>query len=98
HEHVGGPRVFQTDEQLTAAFLATLASLALEFQRRQDAETRADHAGSMLDAALDAAGVGVMLVDARGHVLHHNAHLLEIWRLDGTMMGPAGDGGRRIEY
>src|SRR5690606_26526441 len=27
HEHVGGPRVFQTDEQLTASFLATLASL-----------------------------------------------------------------------
>lgn len=98
HEHVGGPRVFQTDEQLTAAFLATLASLAQEFQRRQDAETRCDHAESMLDASLDAAGVGVMLVDTRGHVLHHNQRLLEIWRLDQTMMGPAGDAGRRVEH
>ena len=97
-EHVGGPRVFQTDEQLTAAHLATLASLSCEYARRASAETQAAGAGSVMTAALNAAGVGVLVVDERGHVLHHNERLMQIWNLDTTMMGPAGDGGRRIEY
>ncbi|MEX0899936.1 MAG: GAF domain-containing protein [Gammaproteobacteria bacterium] len=97
-EHVGGPRMFQTDEQLTASFLATLASLGQEFQRRAGSEKRLERAESLLDASLDATGAAVIVVDQRGSVVHYNRRMLDLWRMDESLMGPEGDGGRRFEH
>ena len=97
-EHVGGARVFQTDEQLTANFLATLASLCHEFMDRATAESRFARSESVLEAGLDATGAAVLILDQRGNVVFHNQRLLELWRMPETMMGPAGDSGRRIEH
>lgn len=98
HEHVGGPRMFQTDEQLTASFLATLASLGQEIQLRTETTSRLDHATSLLDASLDATGAAVLVVDQRGSVVHYNRRMLKLWAMDESLMGPDGDGGRRIEH
>ena len=98
HEHVGGPRVFQTDEQLTANFLATLASLCHEFADCEAAKASFARSDSTLEAGLDATGAGVLILDQRGSVVFHNRRLLELWHMPETLMGPAGDGGRRIEH
>ena len=98
HEHVGGPRVFQTDEQLTASFLATLASLGQEFAARDAAESTQVRADSVLEAGLEATGAGILVLDQRGAVVHYNRRLLDLWHMDVTLMGPAGDSGRRIEH
>ncbi len=98
HEHVGGPRMFQTDEQLTASFLATFASLGQEFQIRAETESRYERAASVLDASLDATGAAVLVVDQRGSVVHYNRRMLDLWAMNEELMGPDGDGGRRIEH
>jgi PAS domain-containing protein len=98
HEHVGGPRMFQTDEQLGGSFLATLASLGQEFQRRAETESRFERAASVLEASLEATGAAVLVVDQRGAVVHYNQRMLELWSMDESLMGPDGDGGRRIEH
>lgn len=98
HEHVGGPRVFQTDEQINASFLATLASLGREFQLRAETASRLERAASVLDASLDATGTAVLVVDQRGFVVHYNHRMLELWSMDESLMGSDGDGGRRIEH
>ncbi len=98
HEHVGGPRMFQTDEQLTASFLATLASLGQESQRRAETDSQLERAASILDASLDATGAAVLVVDLRGSVIHYNRRMLELWAMDEALMGPDGDSGRRIEH
>src|SRR5690606_18174699 len=82
----------------TASFLATLASLGQEFAARDAAESNQTRADSVLEAGLEATGAGILVLDQRGAVVHYNRRLLDLWRMDVTLMGPAGDAGRRIEH
>jgi diguanylate cyclase (GGDEF)-like protein len=74
HEHVGGPRRWTLHEQKDAAFLASLASLALELSERARRE-------ALLAATLESTGEGILAADGE-RVVAFNRRFLELWRLD----------------
>ena len=78
NEHVGGTRHFSTDEQNTATYLANLVSLAYEFQRRALSDHERAHALSLLRAAFEATGAGILAVDRSGAVNAYNQQFLEL--------------------
>ncbi|MBK9000574.1 MAG: diguanylate cyclase [Myxococcales bacterium] len=98
HEHVGGERDFLTDEQNTASYLASLVSLSLELKRRRESEKQLAESYSLLQAAFDATGEGILAVDTSGSVIAHNQRFVEIWGVPKELLGPAGDGGPRLRY
>lgn len=98
HEHVGGEREFFVDEQNTANYLASLVSLALELERRRRTERELEQSLSLLRAAFDATGEGILAVDKKGSVIAHNQRFVEIWGVPKELLGPAGDGGPRLRY
>jgi PAS domain-containing protein len=97
-EQVGGTRTFQTDEMTSAAFLANLAALALELERSIGAEDAVRSERAVMTAALDASGAAVLVLDQSGNVLHWNERLLALFGMHETLMGPAGNGGVRIQH
>jgi diguanylate cyclase (GGDEF)-like protein/PAS domain S-box-containing protein len=98
HEHVGGPREFQIDEQNAASYLASLASLTLEFRRRTQMELELAHSLSLLRAAFEATGEAILAVDQNGSVVEHNRRFIEMWQIPEELLGKAGDGGPRLEF
>ena len=98
HEHVGGERAFEVDEQNTASYLASLVSLALELRRRREGERAVAESLALLRAAFEATGEGILAVDVRGAVVAHNQRFLEMWGLPEALLGPAGDGAARLDY
>ena len=74
HEHVGGARTWTRGEQKDAAFLASLASLALELAQRARRE-------ALLAATLESTGEGIVAVDS-ARVVAFNRRFLEMWGLD----------------
>ncbi|MBI3203893.1 MAG: diguanylate cyclase [Myxococcales bacterium] len=98
HEHVGAEREFFIDEQNTANYLASLVSLSLELRRRLQSEQQLAESLSLLRAAFDATGEGILAVDRSGHAIAHNQRFVEIWEVPKELLGPAGDGGARLVY
>lgn len=98
HEHVGGPREFQIDEQNAASYLASLASLTLEFRRRTQTELELAHSLSLLRAAFEATGEAILAVDENGSVVDHNHRFIDMWQIPPALLGKAGDGGPRLEF
>jgi diguanylate cyclase (GGDEF)-like protein len=96
HEHVGGEREFFADEQNTASYLATLVSLALELRRHRRSEADLARSLSLLRAAFEATGEGILAVDRSGSVISHNQRFMEIWSLPLELLGPKGDNGPRL--
>ncbi|MBK9035217.1 MAG: diguanylate cyclase [Myxococcales bacterium] len=74
NEHIGGRRDWTTSEQRDAAFLASLASLALELAQRARRE-------ALLAATLESTGEGIVAVDG-AKVVAFNRRFLEMWELD----------------
>lgn len=75
NEHVGGARRWNRAEQRDAAFLGSLASLALELGQRERRE-------ALLAATLESTGEGIVAID-RERVVAFNRRFLEMWQLDG---------------
>ncbi len=71
HEHVGPARMWTRAEQKDAAFLASLASLALELQQRARRE-------ALLAATLESTGEGIVAFDG-ARVVAFNQRFLEMW-------------------
>lgn len=74
HEHVGAARTWTRAEQKDAAFLASLASLALELQQRARRE-------ALLAATLESTGEGIVAFDG-ARVVAFNKRFLEMWGFD----------------
>ncbi len=74
NEHVGDARVWSRAEQRDAAFLGSLASLALELGQRARRE-------ALLAATLESTGEGIVAVDSE-RVVAFNRRFLEMWQLD----------------
>ncbi len=74
NEHVGGERRWTLTEQRDAAFLGSLASLALELAQRARRE-------ALLAATLESTGEGIVAIDEE-RVVAFNRRFLEMWRLD----------------
>jgi diguanylate cyclase (GGDEF)-like protein len=74
HEHIGGERAWTRAEQKDAAFLASLASLALELGARAKRE-------ALLEATLESTGEGIVAIDG-DRVLAFNRRFLEMWGLE----------------
>lgn len=89
-EHVGGPREFHADEVNAAQHLASMITVALEFQRSRDNELAAQRSLSLLRAAFEASGVGIVAVDEFGNVTAYNEKYLEMWHIPRAMC-EAGD-------
>jgi diguanylate cyclase (GGDEF)-like protein/PAS domain S-box-containing protein len=98
HEHVGGRREFQIDEQNAASYLASLASLTLEFRRRSEIERELAHSLSLLRAAFEATGEAILAVDSNGSVVDYNQRFVTLWGITPELLGKAGDGGPRLEF
>ena len=98
HEHVGAVRSFHVDEQNTANYLASLVSLSLELRRRMDGEREVATSLSLLRAAFEATGEGILAVDGRGSVVAHNQRFVEMWSMPEELLGEAGDGGPRLHF
>ncbi len=98
HEHVGGEREFAIDEQNAASYLASLGSLALEFQRRVRMDRELAQSLSLLRATLEATGEAILAVDSNGSVLTHNQRFVDLWKIPAELLGPAGDRGPRLEF
>ena len=98
HEHVGGQREFPVDEQNTARYLASLVSLSLEHARRIQNERQLAQSFSLLRAAFDATGEGILAVDGRGRVIAHNQRFVEIWGVPKELLEAESDVGERIAY
>lgn len=79
HEHVGPPRVWTRAEEKDGAFLASLASLALELSQRARRE-------ALLTATLESTGEGILAADDT-RVVAFNRRLLDMWGLDRTQIG-----------
>lgn len=73
HEHVGAARPWTRGEQKDAAFLASLASLALELGQRARRE-------ALLAATLESTGEGIVAIDGE-RVVAFNQRFLEMWGL-----------------
>jgi diguanylate cyclase (GGDEF)-like protein/PAS domain S-box-containing protein len=73
HEHIGGARAWTSGEQRDAAFLASLASLALELAHRARRE-------ALLAATLESTGEGIVATDG-DRVVAFNRRFLEMWGL-----------------
>jgi diguanylate cyclase (GGDEF)-like protein len=73
HEHVGGPRAWTFGEHKDAAFLASLASLALELGQRARRE-------ALLAATLESTGEGIVAIDG-DRVVAFNRRFLHMWGL-----------------
>lgn len=89
-EHVGGPREFHADEVNAAQHLVNMITVALEFQRSRDNELAAQRSLSLLRAAVEASGVGIIAVDEVGNVTAYNENYLEMWHISRAMC-EAGD-------
>lgn len=98
HEHVGGPREFQIDEQNAASYLASLASLTLEFRRRTQMERELAHSLSLLRAAFEATGEAILAIDEHGSVVEYNHRFIDMWQIPEELLGKAGDGGPRLQF
>jgi diguanylate cyclase (GGDEF)-like protein len=89
--HVGGPREFSAIEQSSALFLASLVAQAHEA-----------HHGignlSLLRAAFEATGAGILAISKSGSVSHYNQAFLDLWELPEALMGKDGDGGPRVQH
>ena len=83
HEHVGGPRLWTAAEQKDAAFLASLASLALELAERARRE-------ALLTATLESTGEGILAADGQ-RVVAHNRKFLEMWGISAAEIGSLAD-------
>ncbi len=80
HEHVGGARPWSREQRKDAAFLASLASLALELEQRGRRE-------ALLAATLESTGEGIVATDGE-RVVAYNRRFLEMWHLDGAPSWP----------
>jgi len=78
HEHVGGPRAWTRAEQKDGAFLASLASLALELSQRARRE-------ALLTATLESTGEGILASDG-ARVIAFNRRFLDLWGLEPAMV------------
>lgn len=94
-EHMGGARQWHLDEQNTGAYLASLVSLAMEFQQRRTSELELARSLSMLRAAFEATEEGVLAFDECGNAVNYNHRLLEMWGLEPPSAG-AGDFSRGL--
>ncbi|MFN2302021.1 MAG: diguanylate cyclase, partial [Gammaproteobacteria bacterium] len=97
NEHIGGARKFTTDEQNAASYLANLVSLAYEIQRRARSEHEAKRSLSLLRAAFEASGAGILAVDATGKVTAHNELLLELWGISRETLAES-DRAQRVHH
>lgn len=97
-EHAGGPRTFQSDELTSLAFLGMLVALALESQRAREAREALGQERALVNAALEATGAAVLVLDQSGGVRFYNRKLLELWHMPEKLMGPAGGNGIRIQH
>ncbi|MCE9579151.1 MAG: diguanylate cyclase [Deltaproteobacteria bacterium] len=78
HEHVGAARVWTRAEEKDGAFLASLASLALELSQRARRE-------ALLTATLESTGEGILAADEK-RVVAFNRRLLDMWGIDRTQI------------
>ena len=74
HEHIGGERPWTRAEQKDAAFLGSLASLALELGQRARRE-------ALLEATLESTGEGIVAIDG-DRVVAFNRRFMEMWGLE----------------
>lgn len=88
HEHIGGPRLFLSDEQTTARLLGNLASLACEIEARRDSERHSAELQSLFQAAIECADLGVVASKGAGQVTYSNARVEEVWRVPDEFFGP----------
>ena len=98
HEHVGGPRAFGDDEHDCAMFFANLVSLAYEFHHPHTSERESAHRVSLLNAAFEAAGAGIIAIDNEGHATAYNQRVLDMFNMPESIMGPEGNNGPRAHH
>src|SRR5690606_25651312 len=79
HEHVGGARLFLSDEQTTARLLGNLASLACEIEGRRRSERTTAELHALCQAAVECGERGVVASDNAGNVTYMNDRVNEIW-------------------
>ncbi len=98
HEHVNGTRDFTEDEKRSAMFFANLVSLAYDIHHRHEAEREAARKVSLLNAAFEATGAGIISIDSKGAVTFSNQLVLDMFGMPEELMGPSGDNGPRAEH
>jgi signal transduction histidine kinase/PAS domain-containing protein len=92
HEHVGPLRAWTDDEQAFAGSIADLVALALEAQRRKEAQDALRGTLALLTATLEACMDGILVTDMRARIVRYNQRLLDILQtreealLDGGVM------------
>ncbi|MEX0900850.1 MAG: diguanylate cyclase [Gammaproteobacteria bacterium] len=98
HEHVGGTRDFTEDEKRSAMFFANLVSLAYDTHHRHESQRESARKVSLLNAAFEATGAGIISIDMNGSVTFFNKLVVDMFGYTEEMMGAAGDNGPRAAY
>lgn len=97
-EALGGPREFSTEDEYTAAYLASLVSLAIESTRREVSEQSSAEAMALLRAAFEASDAGMLGSDLAGKVTAHNQRFLDIWQMPESLVGATVDRRTRLQH
>ena len=73
HEHLGGPRVWTTDEQTFAVAMANLAALAVDQNARLAAESALQRTNTLQRAILEGASYSIISTTPAGVILTFNS-------------------------
>jgi PAS domain S-box-containing protein len=69
----------------------------LDVTDRKEAELAGEASRSLLEATLDATADGILVVDAEGRIVSHNARFAELWRIPKELL-EAGDDERALGF
>jgi PAS domain S-box-containing protein len=69
----------------------------LDITDRKEAELATEASRSLLEATLDSTADGILVVDAEGAIVSHNARFAELWRIPPDILA-AGDDDRALEF
>lgn len=79
HEHVGPERDWSLEEELFAASLADMISLAMEGSDRRRAELELARSLALLEATFESVADGILAVDHNKRVVSYNQRFIEMW-------------------
>lgn len=86
HEHVGAERDWSMEEELFAASLADMISLAMEGADRRRAEIELAQSLALLSATFESVADGILAVDHNKRVVTYNQRFMELWGMSEDLM------------
>lgn len=90
HEHIGAERDWSMEEELFAASLADMISLAMEGADRRRAEVELAQSLALLSATFESVADGILAVDHNKRVVSYNQRFIELWGVSEDVMASRG--------